>query len=534
MSNSHFTMAQDQINAKLPDPPPNFCVESALSTELLKLSFKTRLEIEDELHGVGCRAVKESPVLVELALTEFDCQVNDRKEIDPSISVLRRVVRNSPITRSNCYVNDPNIRLRFLRCERFIVEKAVQRFIDFLEFMTELFGDFVAERPVRISDFNQKEEEALMKSRNQYLPFRDRSGRRVLVGVGNCNFHMEPILRYKIFMYLHWAVSEDVETQIKGVVILCWAFDENNDSTWESNIRPNMSADLRSYHKQHRNSIPVRVASWQHYFRDTPYYRLLARLYVYNVDDRYRPIYKVHFGSQLELNYKLSGYGVPIELIPISSTGKLKFNYHRAMMNTLRTKMKMDVNSDDYKEIVECPRFNDVVFRKGPAAKLNTGNATYRELLRNYSFEHFTGDKQQKYDITMLIIQKIESRNGRFLDFQNMWVVITDGEQVRQKVAAAIKQYNRGRRKIELVGGKTRKVEKELDTSDEEKTRSKRFKTTQNKVDGDNACFGGKCFFPVPGSKTGNCCNENSKSGSDKFLKLNENSESGSDKFLKL
>ena len=291
-------MAQDQRNAKLPDPPPNFCVETELSNELLKLSFKTRLEIEYELHGVGCRAVNESPELVELVLTEFDCQVNDRKESDPSIRVLRNVVRISPVTRSNCYVNDPNIRLRFLRCEGFIVEKAVQRFIDFLEFMTELFGDFVAERPVRISDFNQKELEALMQSRNQCLPFRDRSGRRVLVGVGNCNFHMEPILRYKIFMYLHWAVSEDVETQIKGVVILCWAFDETNGSTWENNIRPDMSADLRSYHKKQNNSIPVRVASWQHCFTDTPYFRFLARLYVSDVDDRYRSVYKVHFGTK--------------------------------------------------------------------------------------------------------------------------------------------------------------------------------------------------------------------------------------------
>jgi len=526
-------MAQDQRNAKLPDPPPNFCVRTNLSNELLKLSFKTRLEIENELHGVGCRAVNESPELVELALTEFDCQVNDRKESDPSIRVLRNIVRISPVTRSKCYVNDPDIRLRFLRCERFIVEKAVQRFIDFLEFMTELFGDFVAERPVRISDFKKKEVEALMQSRNQYLPFRDRSGRRVLVGVGNCNFHMEPILRYKIFMYLHWAVSEDVETQIKGVVILCWAFDEKNDGTWENNIRPNMSADLRSYHKQQNNSIPVRVVSWQHYFRDTPYYRFLARLYVYNVDDRYRSVYKVHFGSKIELNYKLSGYGVPVDLIPISSTGKVKFDHHRAMLNAIRTKMKMEVNSEHYKEIVECPRFNDVVFRKGPATKLNSGNATYRELLRNYSLEHFMGDKQQKYEITMLIIRKIQSRNGRFLEFENMWVVNTNREQVRKKVAAAFKQYNRGRRKKEFVGKETQKVKKELDASDEEKNPSKRFKTTQNKVDGNNACFGGKCFFPVLGSKTGNCCNEKTKSGSDKFLKFKESSELGSDKFLK-
>ena len=57
--------------------------------------------------------------------------------------------------------------------------------MNFLKFTSELFGDFVAERPIQIFDFDTKKEQiTLQNSRLQYLPFRDRSGRRVFVGVG--------------------------------------------------------------------------------------------------------------------------------------------------------------------------------------------------------------------------------------------------------------------------------------------------------------------------------------------------------------
>jgi hypothetical protein len=293
----------------LSDPPSNFSVEAALSESLSKLSYGDRLDIEEEIHGVKCRATNETPDLIQLTLAVFDDQVNLKKENNPSINVLRNVVRISAYTnssgKSRCYLNDPAMRLRFLRCERFDVDKAIQRLIDFLEFMSELFGDFVAERSVQLSDFSDKEEALLMQSRNQYLPFRDSNGRRVLTGIGNCNFHMELRLRYKILMYLHWVVSEDVETQIKGIAIICWPFDEAKDDTWEYDIRPVMQSPISDYHKRHINGLPVRVTSWQHYYEDTAHFRFLASVYVFYVvrHSPYRSVYKIHFGT-LQLRFK--------------------------------------------------------------------------------------------------------------------------------------------------------------------------------------------------------------------------------------
>ena len=287
----------------LTDPPDSFTPENLLADELKKMSYGDRVEIEEELHGVGCRATTETPQLLELSLAVFDDQLNTRKENDPECShLLGNVVRCWPSPEANpsrCYLNDSDVRLRFLRCERFDVNKAVQRLIDFLDFMSELFGDFVTERPVSLSDFTKEEETYLAQSRYQFLPFRDRSGRRVLAGVGNCNFHLDRILRYKIFMYLFWIASEDVETQIKGSVILCWAFDEKDDSTWENKISAGLSKKLKVNNEKQNKALPVRVASWQHYYLDTPYFRFLASLFTFSFvrTSPNRSVFKVHFGK---------------------------------------------------------------------------------------------------------------------------------------------------------------------------------------------------------------------------------------------
>merc|ERR1712176_265019 len=84
----------------------------------------------------------------------------------------------------------------------------------------------------------------------------------------------------------------------------------------------------------------------------------------------------------------------------------------------------------------------------GPSMKLNRGNVYYRELIEDLSLKHFTATNDEKYDITKLVIKKVEERGGRFLDWKNkMWVVVKDTEQARKKVAAAFKQMNRDRAK---------------------------------------------------------------------------------------
>jgi len=502
-TNTNTTSSSDGDNDDsipgMPDPPSHFSIEDSLSKELLKLSFKDRVAIQEEIHGVRCLAPDESPELIERALEAFDTQllmekerrfqkqqqqqpnnpngsntnINSNTNTNTNINsnsntnsntnrnkdVLRNVksIFNSPKQQKqqpDCYLNDPNVRLRFLRCECFDGPKAVNRFVGFLELTEELFGEYVADRPIRIIDFNTRREEvALQNSRNQYLPFRDRSGRRIFVGVGNCGLDLEYNLRYKIMIYLHWVASEDVETQQKGVVVVAWPSNEDEFS-WEKSIRPRMNQRLRVLQEKNDNSMPLRVTSYQGYYKDTPFFRAMSALYYIGMNSHIRSHYKAHYGEPTELRYALSGYGIPEQLLPLSNTGTVKTANHSRWINALRWENRLALfgdgddsdNNMEEEEIVDCPRFRDVIFRKGPTYKNNPGNMYFRELIEQTHDQHTKGSRKEKCMITWNIVKEIEAQNGRFLDWsktREMWIVAKDREKIRKQVAACYKQYNR-------------------------------------------------------------------------------------------
>ena len=364
---SKQTQQQQQRTQKLQDPPSHFSIDNSLSNELLKLSFQDRVAVEEEIHGVRCLAPDETLDLLERSLLEFDGHLmalkrryiiggdsygdgqartntstntetinDDGNEIynaeynhknhntEYNHKQLLRNIRSTSTPDNNnnhvglfqqqeyqqqqqqqnyCYLNDPFVRLRFLRCECFNAFKAVQRMIHFLELTSELFGDYVADRPIRLSDFNTRQEEvALRNSRNQYLPFRDRSGRRVFVGVGSCDLDLDPDLRYKIITFLHWvtAAEDDIETQQKGVVIVAWPSNEdgeNSKRSWEQSIRPKFNQRLRYLQRKEEKAKPLRVTSQQVYLKDTPFFRAMSTLYYIGMNSDHRLIFKAHYGE---------------------------------------------------------------------------------------------------------------------------------------------------------------------------------------------------------------------------------------------
>lgn len=493
------------------DPPSDFDVDKALSGMLMGLSLETRLTIEEEIHGVRSER-EESPDFLEEKLKEFDrilftikSTLGQEQRSNHRNShrkfLLRNVIRvygddtkeknakstlDKPETNTNdCYLNDPHVRLRFLRSESFDVGKAVERIICFLEFTSELYGEFVAERPISVTDFSKQEEYCLRHSRSQYLPFRDRSGRRVQVGVGSINFNIPAYIRFKIIMLLQWVVSEDIETQRKGIVIVLWPFDEQTESSnsssttiaqkklngaqeasdpenehnWE-NIRQSITKDTSSYFQKYNNSSPLRIASIHQFYKDTPLNRALSALYVfYGLKKEQWSLYRAHFGEEVENRYKLTNFGIPESLMPMTTTGKVKTDYQSNWVTTLkkieeqRRQQNKDTDSESCpkQEIVECPSSNDVVFRKGrPLYKRNPGNMFYRELIAAASFQHFEAARSGKYAISWNIVKEIESNGGRFLEWSSighgsggMWIVMTDRRAIRDKIASALKQYNR-------------------------------------------------------------------------------------------
>ena len=166
--------------------------DSLFAKALTNLSFNDRTAIEDEIHGVSCMAIEETPDLIEHSLIDFELELHkispkpayDKAQelllASTSSSHLFSVQKKSSLSRC-CYINKKTFRLRFLRCELFNVRKAAERFIRYLDFVAKVYGDYALQRPIRMSDFSSEEMLFLREGKTQILPYRDRSGRRIIV-----------------------------------------------------------------------------------------------------------------------------------------------------------------------------------------------------------------------------------------------------------------------------------------------------------------------------------------------------------------
>ena len=167
--------------------------ESRISEALTNLSFTDRNAIEEEVHGVSCMALEETPELLEDSLREFHLELDnidskvayDRaKEIWAETTSQSSSPFSSSFT-SACYIATTGYKIRFLRCELFDARKAARRYVKFIDALMDLYGEYALRRPIRITDLSREEMAFLREGQYQMLPYRDRSGRRVYCVISN-------------------------------------------------------------------------------------------------------------------------------------------------------------------------------------------------------------------------------------------------------------------------------------------------------------------------------------------------------------
>ena len=205
-----------------------------LSRAMFNASLRDRNAVHEEIHGVRCLAINETPESVAKALNEFQIELEKGAFPDALKTTYHRIIskrrkakeeilltrlnesgnhimshqkriflensssmfeKNLSYCLNHYAIDDPAFRLRFLRCELFVVRQAVIRYCNYLNFVYELWGSIALEREIRLSDFNRSESKLFRKGYFQLLPFRDRSGRRVVTLLGGMGPKVDPIAR---------------------------------------------------------------------------------------------------------------------------------------------------------------------------------------------------------------------------------------------------------------------------------------------------------------------------------------------------
>lgn len=150
----------------------------------------------------------------------------------------------------------------------------------------------------------------------------------------------------------------------------------------------------------------------------------------------------------MELQYKLLGYGIPVDLLPVTETGNVKtrnllqwIKVRKVMEEGVKTPM---VDGDET-SCIEIPGLNDVIFRYGKSYLSHPGNVMFRGLIEAKHEEHNDGTTDAKLSATWWVVDEVLRRNGRFLawDNQGFWVQLQDKKEMRAKVAIAFKEYKK-------------------------------------------------------------------------------------------
>lgn len=154
-------------------------------------------------------------------------------------------------------------------------------------------------------------------------------------------------------------------------------------------------------------------------------------------------------GKNVEMEYALKGYGIPVENIPLTDTGNIKTIYLKQWMKVRKAFDAMD--EKDRKKFVfsaiECPGSNDVCFRSGTSTSSHPGNVQFRCLLESVTCPiaslALAPLKTTQAELAEHLVQKIRGAGGRFLKWENKgyWYEITKELHVHNKVALAIRDF---------------------------------------------------------------------------------------------
>jgi hypothetical protein len=458
-------------------------VDAILGNEINRLSFQQRNDIQEEIHGVKSCGREETPELIEEGLRQILEELWKLPSSEKAAWIRAQELAQQHQSKSS-YTIMPDFYLRFLRTELWNIKKAAKRLAMFLNLILEVYGEYALQRPIQMADFTEAELKEIKCGQLQLLPFRDRSGRRILAFLSNLGFDMDRksqvrvsstckaicamlfknalileksfwgscshvsnlFLQSKWLLYLSWIASEDLETQHKGIVLLVFP----GDNARETFLRLPSAKEIINI-KRMQNSFPYRVAAVHCCMPDTPFFRIVRAIIAMNSTDDLRVRMRFSIGRNVEIRYQLLGYGIPVSTIPLTDTGTVK-NKHLLQFIMTRRAIEDALSSEDrsqtyWKEFIDCPFSKDVVFRSGTASLVHPGNVNFRELIALYYQQHNQAEStDEKKALSWKIVHLVNATGGRFLEWdrsKGCWTPMLDQSQIRVKVALTLRDFKK-------------------------------------------------------------------------------------------
>jgi hypothetical protein len=209
-------------------------------------------------------------------------------------------------------------------------------------------------------------------------------------------------------------------------------------------------------------AVPMRVSAMHFCFKDSPKIRLLKAVATLMVGGKTRTRLTFHSGDTAwDVRYRLMGFGVPVDMLPVTETGKLKprpwltwIKLQKWLENNQKVQHSHQfLDQEPDTPVIQCPFSKDVVFRNGTSSMSNPGNVMFRGLVEaSYLQHHHARTNDEKMAISLEIMETIEAQGGRFLEWHKegkgsnvlgWWQVMDDRKVVRAKIAICLRDFKK-------------------------------------------------------------------------------------------
>jgi hypothetical protein len=234
-------------------------------------------------------------------------------------------------------------------------------------------------------------------------------------------------------LYFHSILSEDVESQKHGVVVIF--------AGGEGYAEHLMDEDFIRIIK----NLPFRIAVCHATLPDGPKFQFLNKVwFLVLVSKPERVRTKFHRDlSLLETQYDLLTYGIPVHQIPRTNTGNIKIKKH---LQWIKTRIAIDQVRETSPDVtsLDCsiighPGRHDVLFSRGG----NTGYTGNMELHQDVieRMDTFTSnvDRDSRQKVRDEIVACVEARGGRFLELQKGgWWEELSPDEINEKITVSV------------------------------------------------------------------------------------------------
>jgi len=401
-------------------------------------------------------APEETPEFLQESLRKFHSEVTKVKN-KPAYDRAQELLLADPKYQDS-YIHASGYKLRFLRCELFNICKAAKRYCKYLDTLLELHGEKALKGPIGISDLGREEMTFLREGSIQVMPYRDRSGRRVVCVVPNSRRDVPRQVVLKIWIYISASlvgsfenVNNDLdhlETQVKGAIVIIMP---SYHHVYENRgLEGSLNWTRRRLEAAQLAGliVPVRACAVHLCYPNTALAKAVASIFTIVGSSRLSMV-KFHFGNPIELRYQLQGYGIPTDLIPSTDTGNVKSvnlkqwmklrKYLEWRTQEIKTMWESEESDESslsleirtFSQIVECPASNDVLFRRGRAMNYHPGNVKFLNLIESRIHEHTFDETTTPFRRTVIekeLMQQIRDSGGRFVKWdidKGWWVDMT-------------------------------------------------------------------------------------------------------------